>query len=150
MRTHLLLLLALGPALLHAQGGDPLKSAACGDALATLQAARGGDEAALQSLRAGAARACLGGTGTPGRPARVLQAPIVVPAPVITPPPLPLPMAQTAPPPPPVAIQRPPTAVQCDIGGCWANDGTHLRLVGPNLAGPNGLCSQAGGVVYCP
>jgi hypothetical protein len=59
-------------------------------------------------------------------------------------------MAQPASIPPPVPIQRPPTPVQCDIGGCWANDGTHLRQVGPNLAGPNGLCSQAGGLVYCP
>jgi len=149
MRLLPVLLLALAPAL-HAQDGDPLKSAACGDALAALQAARAGGDAAPQNLRAGAARACLGGTGSPGRPARVLQAPIAVPAPVIEPKALPLPMAQPAPPPPPVAIQRPPTPVQCDIGGCWANDGTHLRQVGPNQAGPNGLCSQVGGVVYCP
>ncbi|MCG2593630.1 hypothetical protein LZ009_12660 [Ramlibacter sp. XY19] len=150
MRTLPLLVLALGPALLHAQDGDPLKSAACGDALAALQAARGGDDAATQPLRASAARTCLGGSGTPGRPARVLQAPIAIPAPVITPPSVALPMAPPTPIPPPVAIQRPPTPTHCDIGGCWADDGTHLRQVGPNLAGPNGLCSQAGGVVYCP
>src|SRR3954469_21952492 len=74
------LLLAMAPALLWAQESDPLKSAACGDALAALQAARAGDgtDAAAQALRSSAARTCLGGTGVAGRPARVLQAPIVV------------------------------------------------------------------------
>ena len=152
MRLLPVLLLALAPAWALAQAGDPLKSPACGDALAALQAARSdGGEAAVQSLRASAARTCLGGTGTPGsRPARALQAPIAIPPPIITPAPLLVPMAQPAPPAPPVAIDRPATATHCDIGGCWANDGQHLRQVGPNLAGPNSLCSQQGGVVYCP
>jgi hypothetical protein len=152
MRFLPVLLLALAPALLCAQESDPLKSAACGDALAALQAARGGDpsDAAAQGLRASAARACLGGSGVAGRPARILQAPIVVPPPVIAAPTWPLPMAHPAPIPPPVAIERPPTPTHCDVGGCWSNDGQHLRQVGPNLAGPNGLCSQQGGLVYCP
>ena len=54
------------------------------------------------------------------------------------------------PPPPPVAIQRLPLPGQCDAGGCWSNDGTHLRHVPPSLAGPSGLCTQQGGLVYCP
>jgi hypothetical protein len=152
MRFLPVLLLALAPALVPAQESDPLKSAACGDALAALQAARGGDatDPAAQGLRASAARTCLGGSGVPGRPARVVQAPVVVPPPVIEPPAWPLPMAQPAPIPPPVAIGRPPTPTQCDVGGCWSNDGQHLRHVGPDLVGPNGLCSQQGGLVYCP
>jgi outer membrane biosynthesis protein TonB len=149
MRLLPVLLLALAPALAQAQE-DPLKSAACGDALAALQAARAAGGAGVQASRANAARACLGGSGAPGRPARVLQVPVAVPPPVIAPAPQPLPIAQPAPIPPPVAIQRPPMPVHCDIGGCWSDDGTHLRQVGPNLAGPNGLCSQQGGVVYCP
>ena len=53
-------------------------------------------------------------------------------------------------PPPPVAIGRPPRVTHCDAAGCWADDGRGLRHVGPNLAGPNGLCTQQGGLVYCP
>ncbi|MDB5857079.1 MAG: hypothetical protein JWQ76_768 [Ramlibacter sp.] len=152
MRFLPVLLLALAPALLPAQESDPLKSPACGAALATLQAARGGGsaDAAVQALRESAARTCLGGGETPRRTARVLQAPVGVPAPVIVPPPLAPPMAQPMLPPPPVAIQRPPSVTHCDVGGCWADDGQHLRQVGPNLAGPNGRCAQQGGLVYCP
>jgi hypothetical protein len=75
---------------------------------------------------------------------------VVVRPPAIVPPPLPAAMAQPVLPPPPLAIQRPPSVTHCDVGGCWADDGLHLRQVGPNLAGPNGLCSQQGGLVYCP
>jgi hypothetical protein len=80
----------------------------------------------------------------------MLQPPVVVPPPAIVPPPLPAPMARPALPPPPVALQRPPALTHCDVAGCWADDGQHLRQLGPNLAGPNGRCSQQGGLVYCP
>jgi hypothetical protein len=147
----LLLALALLPAA-HAQSGDPLKSAACGEALAQLQAGRAaGNGAAPQPLRDRAAQACLGGGSTPQRSARVLQQPISVAPPVITPPVPPGPIA--APPqlpPPPVAIQRAPLPTHCDAGGCWASDGNSLRHIGPNLAGPNGLCTQQAGQVFCP
>ena len=148
----LLLLLALAPVLLPAQESDPLKSPQCGAALASLQAARAGGTAAaaVQALRASAARTCLGGGEAPARTARVLQAPTVVPPPVIMPPPVPAALPQVAPPLPPVAIQRPPSVTNCDVGGCWADDGQHLRQVGPNLAGPNGRCALQGGLVYCP
>jgi hypothetical protein len=49
-----------------------------------------------------------------------------------------------------VAIQRAPLPATCDPGGCWTNDGTHLRHVPPSLAGPGGLCTQQGGLVFCP
>ena len=147
-----LLALVLAPALACAQDGDPLKSPACGAALAALQSARGSGaaDAAVQNLRQGAARTCLGGGDAPRRTARVAQPPVVIPPPALEPAPLPPPLPQVALPPPPVAIQRPPTPATCDIGGCWANDGQHLRHVGPNLYGPAGLCSQQGGLVYCP
>jgi hypothetical protein len=133
---------------------DPLKSTACGTALAQLQAARAqqADASTVESLRAAAANTCLGTATPPTRPRRVLQAPIVVPPPQIDVPaqaaPLQIPLP--VPPPPPVAIQRPPSPALCDAGGCWSNDGTHLQQVPPTLIGPRGLCSQQGGVVYCP
>jgi hypothetical protein len=49
-----------------------------------------------------------------------------------------------------VAVGRPPAPSHCDAGGCWSNDANGLRHLGPNLAGPNGLCSQQGALVYCP
>ena len=150
MRTlacHLLLLLAAAP--LHAQD-DPLKSPACGAALAALQSARNANAADVESLRAGAAGACLGSSAVPARPPRVLQEPIAVPPPRIEPPapvaPLPAPMLA----PPPVAIERAPSPTHCDVGGCWSSDGTHLRMVPPSLAGPRGLCTQQGGLLLCP
>lgn len=134
-----------------AQEADPLKSAACGDALAALQAAREARAPAAQAeaLRQQAARTCLGTGAPPQRPGRVAQLAQAVPPPTITPPgarPLPAPVL----PPPPVAIQRPPAPAHCNAGGCWVDDGTHLRHVPPTLAGPRGLCSQHGGLVYCP
>lgn len=146
-----LALAVLAPA--GAQTGDPLKSDACGAALAQLEAARkstAAAPAAVQDLRSAAAAACLGSSAVPTRPSRVLQAPIVVPPPQID---LPAPLAPLpapALPPPPVAIQRPPVPATCDAGGCWTNDGTHLRPLPPGLAGPNGLCVAQGGMVYCP
>lgn len=144
--TGMALLLPLATA---AQDADPLKSAACAEALASLQAARAaGGNAQVQ--RDQAAMTCLGGGAAPQRSARLLQAPIVVPPPAITPPPVAPALASPQLAPPPVAIHRPPSITHCDAGGCWGDDGRGLRHVGPNLAGPNGLCTRLGGLVYCP
>ncbi|HEY8356245.1 MAG TPA: hypothetical protein VIL30_02190, partial [Ramlibacter sp.] len=117
------LLLLVAPAWLAAQPADPLKSAACGQALAALDAARGADPRGAQvpALRNQAAQVCLGGGEAPGRSARVLQPPSVVPPPTIAPPPQPEPLALPRLPTPPVAIDRPATLSHCDAGGCWAN-----------------------------
>lgn len=145
----LVLLAAAGPVLAQV---DPLKSPACGAAIASLQSARSGGAGAgrVEALRSEAATVCLGAGSAPGRPARVLQAPITVPPPQIEVTPAPAPLAAPMPPPPPVAIERPPVPASCDPGGCWTNEGTHLRQVPPNLVGPRGLCTTQAGVVYCP
>jgi hypothetical protein len=152
MKIACTLLVTLIATLAQAQG-DPLKSAECGSAIAQLQGARAGGAApaAVEGLRSAAARSCLGSAVISSRPSRVTQPPITVPPPQIELPvrvaPLPAPVL----PPPPVAIQRAPLPAQCDAGGCWSNDGgTHLRHVPPTLAGPNGMCMQQGGQVYCP
>ena len=146
------LLLFAAAAPLHAQE-DPLKSPACGAAVAGLQSARAAGEGAarIEALRNAAAATCLGSGAPPTRPGRVVQAPIVVPPPQVEAPSAPRPSPpQAALPPPPVAIPRLPAPAMCDATGCWTNDGTHLRHVPPSLAGPGGLCSQLGGMVYCP
>jgi hypothetical protein len=117
-----------------------------------MQAARqaGADARRVERLRSAAADACLGAAPLPARPARIARPPVVVPPPVIE---VPQQAARPAPPQlpaPPVAISRPATPATCDAGGCWTSDGTHLRHVPPNLAGPLGLCTQHGGLVYCP
>ena len=144
------LLLAAWPCLAQQ---DPLKSPACAAAIAQLQAAREqkAEAASVEGLRSAAASTCLG-TATPAtRPSRVLQAPTVVPAPQIDVPAQPPPLAAPALPPPPVAVQRLPAPALCDASGCWSSDGTHLQHVpSPSLVGPRGLCSQVGGLVYCP
>jgi hypothetical protein len=147
----LLLFTALGCA--QAQGGDPLKSDACGSALATLQSTRNANAgaAAVEAQRAAAARVCLGTAVQPTRPSRVAQPPVVVPPTqiVVTPQPPPS-LPPVAAPPPPVAFDRPLAPALCDAGGCWVNDGTHLRQVQPSVVGPRGPCTSTGGAVYCP
>jgi hypothetical protein len=131
---------------------DPLKSAACGAALASLQSARAAEapRASVDSLRQAAASACLGSATPPVRPGRVTQAPIVVPPPQIELAPRAAPPAGPSPPAPPLAIERAPLPATCDANGCWSNGGTHLRHIPPTLVGPGGACTQAGGFVYCP
>lgn len=134
---------------LHAQQADPLKSPACGAALADLQAARqgGGD---VNALRSAAASACLGSSALPTRPSRVLQAPVVVPPPQTELPPRVAPLPAPVLPPPPVVVERAPLPATCDAGGCWSQgDGTHLRHVPPALVVPGVACTQQGTVVYC-
>ncbi|HYE38627.1 MAG TPA: hypothetical protein VEB23_01765, partial [Ramlibacter sp.] len=83
MRTALAFTLLLACAPLAAQD-DPLKSPACGAALAQLQAARaGGTGAAVEASRGAAAAACLGSSAAPVRPARVLRPPVSVPPPQV-------------------------------------------------------------------
>lgn len=146
----LLFLAALLPA--GAQDGDPLKSPACGAALADLQAARaaGTGAAAVETLRAGAASVCLGSAAVPQRPGRLAQPPVAVPAPQVEVPARAAPLPPPAAPLPPVAIERPAVPATCDANGCWTTDGTHLRHVPPGQAGPRGVCTQQGGLVVCP
>lgn len=154
MKIARLLLPLLCAALPCAAQQDPLKSQACGSAVAQLQAARQqkAESRTVEALRSAAANTCLGSATPPTRPGRVLQAPIVVPPPQVEVPAqaLPLPVPVPAPAPPPVAIQRPPLPAVCDAGGCWTNDGTHLQQLPPSLIGPRGLCTQQGGLLYCP
>lgn len=135
-----------------AQAADPLKSQACGLALESLQAARasGAAGARVEQLRAAAAASCLGSATLPQRPARVARPPVVVPPPQVEPPAAPAAPPAAALPAPAVAIDRPETPLVCDPGGCWSDTGTHLRQIGPGLAGPRGPCTQQGGLVYCP
>jgi len=147
-----LLLLVAASASLHAQD-DPLKSPACGAALARLQAARSDDSAsaaAVEGLRNAAATTCLGSGTPPARPGRVLQAPVAVPPPQVELPQRVAPVPAPVLPPPPVAIDRPAAPALCDATGCWADDGSHLRQVPPTLVGPRGLCTQRAGQLYCP
>jgi hypothetical protein len=146
-----LLLLALLPAAASAQANDPLKSPACAEALASLQEARSSGKG-VEAARDKAAGTCLGSTELPKRPSRVVQAPIAVPGPVITPPTASLPAAPlTAPaPPPPVDVPHAPMPAHCDGGGCWTNNGTHQQLLPPNLTTPHGACVTQGGLLYCP
>jgi hypothetical protein len=145
-------LLAFFASAAAAQAGDPLKSPACAQALASLQSARSAPAtpAAIEGLRSAAAGTCLGSAPPAQRPGRVAQPPVSVAPPQIELParaaPLPAPVLA----PPPVAIGRPPMPAICDANGCWANDGTHLRQVGPNLAGPNGPCVPQGALIACP
>lgn len=151
MKTALALILAGAAAAAFAQD-DPLKSPACGAALASLQAARegGASAARVEALRSSAAGTCLGSATPPSRPGRVARAPEVVAPPQVTVPVPPAPLPAPVLPPPAVAIERPALPATCDPSGCWTNDGTRLRHVLPAVPGPAGPCVQQGGVVYCP
>jgi hypothetical protein len=147
-------LLLAAAASARAQPADPLKSPACGAAIAQLQAARENHAAParVEALRSAAATTCLGQPDPPARPARSVQAPVSVPPPQLAPPSQPMPIAAPTPPPPPppIAIDRPAAPALCDGSGCWVNDGTHLQRVPPDLRGPGGLCSNLCGQLYCP
>lgn len=126
---------------------DPLKSAACERALAQLDAARQARAADTEARRTHAARQCLGEQQpAPVRNQRWAQPPVSVPGPSFA---LPRPPAPAALP-PAVAIERPSTAMACDIHGCWTNDGTRLQRIAPAAPGPGGSCSVQGAFAYCP
>lgn len=140
--------------VLHAQAqapGDPLKSDACGRALADLQAARAGASGRtpgqVEALRRDATQACLGGNGDARRPAPTAQAPLAVPPPTVA---LPrsVPPREGTPPAPP--IERPAVITSCDAGGCWDSNGKRLNRAGPVLIGPAGVCVTTGPQVQCP
>ena len=167
---------ATPPADAPAALGDPLESAECRRALATLNAeeaavagsahAGGGVsandrrliDARLAPARRQAARACLARRADP---ATLSIGRLVRPTPVATPPltvgpaSSPAPMAATARaaplvPPPPSPADKPYAITACDAGGCWANDGSRLNRVGPTLWGPRGICTVQGSLLQCP
>ena len=157
---------------------DPLESPECQRALAALNAeeaavaessrATGGVtandrrliDARLAPARRQAARACLARHADPAtlssarlvRPTPIAAAPLAV-APGSSPAPT-APTAATARAAPlvlPAApVERPYAITSCDIGGCWANDGSRLTRVGPNLWGPRGICTVQGSLLQCP
>jgi len=157
-----------------ADHADPLRAPDCRSALASLQeqeaaadaAARAGTVAGahgradptieLQAARRLAQRSCLASRAdspapAPANPQRSFQPPIVV-APIAP---------STAPRPPPAAArvptpvlpapdERPYAVTACDPGGCWANDGSRLNRLGPNLWGKRGMCTLHGSLLQCP
>ena len=171
------LIVALGLGAAAAQAGDPLQSAECRRALDALQAQEAAaaaelhasarfeadgfrrvPDAKLAAARRHAALACLASRAddVPSHSppealqGRLAQPPIAV-APVgVAPPrqssprpiePIPAPLRPPA---------RPQFIVSCDAFGCWADDGSRLNRIGPNLAGPRGLCTVQGSVLSCP
>jgi hypothetical protein len=148
-----------------AMPGDPLQAPDCLNALAALKAQEADADATwrahaasgthdalapsaeLQAARRLAARSCLANRADPP-PARSIQVPIVV-APVASPRPVPAPAARL-PPTVPAPAERPYAVTSCDPGGCWANDGSRLSRVGPNLWGAHGICTLHGTLLQCP
>lgn len=146
MRAQIPLACLLAVAALHA---DPLKSAACGEALQQLDAARG--SAGAEALRQRAVRTCLGGgTLPPQRAQRWSDPPLTVPAPVTAPPGQAAAALVPQAPPGPLRIERPASLTACDANGCWAADGARLQHLAPVQIGPGGLCAAQGGFVFCP
>jgi len=166
-------LLALVDSTTATATSDPLQSAECRRALAELNAqeaavaetwrASGGVtandrqliDATLAPARRHATRACLARAADPAtlasqplvRPPPIATAPLVV-APASSPAPT---TPRTAPLPSASARTEKPFAItSCDAGGCWANDGSRLNRVGPNLWGPRGICSVQGSLLQCP
>lgn len=167
-RTCLVVLLLLagtaGPGV-----ADPLRSAACLQALDALtdaeDRAKGSARqpgaaaapprlAAVTQARRKVALACLGSPDL-RPPAARPRAPIEVGS-ALRSPTVP---ASGAPPPPgrvgpgPVGAPVPPpllTLTVCDASGCWASDGTRLQRQGELLLGPRGYCSRLGAVLTCP
>ncbi|MEP7057280.1 MAG: hypothetical protein ABI809_05855 [Caldimonas sp.] len=122
--------------------------------------------AALEAARRRAAGACLATRADPPpRPQRFGRPPIAVdpvtpaapnaaPGPVLSV--APVAGARPAAPPaaPVVTLPKPAEAprfiLSCDPVGCWANDGSRLNRVGPNLWGGHGACSVQGTLLLCP
>ena len=151
---------------------DPLQSAECRRALDALQAQEAtaaraaprpdGSAAdrhpaapnpAYASARRQAAVACLASRADPPpQPQRLAQPPVVVaPLTAVRPMQAPLPSSRQSPVPalPPPA-EPPHFVLSCDAAGCWANDGSRLNRVGPNLWGSRGACALQGTLLQCP
>jgi len=150
--------------------GEPLESAECQQALAVLNA----EEAAVaQSARASggvtandrrlidatlapvcrqAARACLARRADPATPSseRLGRPPPIAVAPASSPATTAVGGRAEALSPPALRTEKPYAITSCDPGGCWANDGSRLNRVGPNLWGPRGICTVQGSLVQCP
>jgi hypothetical protein len=153
--------------------GDLLHSAECQSALQALQTAESAAESApptprpnearssrtptpnLLAARRQAATACLAGRADSAPlPQRFAQPPFVV-APVAgaAPPRMNPAVPLSSPSPAPMQPNAPaaPTSIlSCDIFGCWANDGSRLYRVGPNLWGSRGACTVQGTLLHCP
>ena len=155
-----------------AEPDDPLQAPDCRSALALLQEqeaaadaaaranpasgvpGRSGSAAELQAGRRLATQICLTSradpAASPAAPPRSFQPPIVVapiaPAAVPRSPPA----ASRIPAPVPAPEERPSTVTACDPGGCWANDGSRLNRLGPNLWGKRGMCTLHGSLLQCP
>jgi hypothetical protein len=152
-----------------AASDDPLQAPECRDAIATLQAqetaadaaARAGEESAapvahaagpaLLAARRDAARRCLASRADPPvLPGRLIRAPIVV-APMAVARPVAPAVGHAHPVAPlPLPTPGPRTVTSCDAAGCWANDGTRLNRIGPNLLGKRGVCTLTGTLLQCP
>jgi hypothetical protein len=148
---------------------DPLQAPDCQRALASLQAQEAAADAALhasaaaggsarpvasgelQAARQHAAKSCLASRADrPVPPGRLAQPPVVVPPVAVAPPAAPA-AARAGPAMPlPVPVERPYAITSCDPGGCWANDGSRLNRVGPNLWGRRGICTVQGTLLQCP
>jgi len=156
----------------HARGaavdGDPLQAPECQQALAALHEQEAAAASApvanarpqareprpldpkLDAARRRAARSCLASRADPPVAGRLAQPPIAVPPVASVRPPLPAASPGTG---VPARLAGPPPLVSitsCDAGGCWANDGSRLNRVGPNLWGPHGICTVQGTLVQCP
>lgn len=136
------LLLLSAPALAQ---GDPLKSAACGERLDALQAARAQGRDDVEALRRAATQACLGGSGEARRPSPTAQAPVSV-----LPPRFDVPVIPPPTPAPPQVVTPPKVITHCDAAGCWTHQGTHLNRVGPTVVGPSGAACVPGPAGICP
>jgi hypothetical protein len=161
-----------GTAIAPSAPGDPLESADCRRALATLSgeeaavaamahasgvgaaSERRGVEARLAPARREAATACLASRADPPTlPQRLVRPPPVAVAPLaVAPTSAPTPASARAASPAPFVrpADKPFAITSCDPGGCWANDGSRLNRVGPNLWGPHGICTVQGSLVQCP
>ena len=159
-----------------AASGDPLESAECQRALAALSseeaavaesshasgALSANDlrliDARLAPTRRRAARACLARRTDPAslpaerlvRPPPLVAAPLAV-SPAASQPATAATTARVAPLVPPAAPAEKPYAItSCDSSGCWANDGSRLNRVGPNLWSPRGICTVQGSLLQFP
>lgn len=148
---------------------DPLQSADCRQALESLQVqeaaalaspwangpsdGRGqrAPDARLQASRRNAAAACLASRDDPPpAPQHLAQPPIVV-APITVARPTAPPALRIEPMTPlPKPVDRPRFTMSCDAAGCWADDGSRLNRVGPNLWGSRGVCTVVGTLLQCP
>lgn len=145
---------------------DPLQAPDCRRALQALRvqearaeaaasapsdAHRRGPVAGLEEARRRAAQACLASRADqPPQPQRLAQPPVAVPPVTMARPAPPSPPLPPAPPSAPKPVDRPRFITSCDAVGCWADDGSRLDRVGPNLWGKRGPCTLVGTLLQCP